>query len=126
MSIGMSYDEFWNQDVALVRAYRQADDLRRQRQNEMLWMQGVYMRDALLCTVGNMFSGSSATPIEYPKEPYPVTATQLAEKKEAERRNMEERMKADLMAMAARMIKQKMPAEAHPDTKGGETNEYHD
>ena len=124
MSIGMSYDEFWNQDVALVRAYRQADDLRRQRQNEMLWMQGVYMRDALLCTVGNMFSGKNSTPIEYPKEPYPVTAAQFAAKKEAERKNMEERMKADLMTMAARMTKQKMPAEAHPDTKGGETNEY--
>ena len=124
MSIGMSYDEFWNQDVALVRAYRQADDLRRQRQNEMLWMQGVYMRDALLCTVGNMFAGKGATPIEYPQEPYSITATQIAQKKEAERRNMEERMKADLMTMAARMIKQKMPVEAHPDTKGGETNEY--
>ena len=83
MSIGMSYDEFWNQDVALVRAYRQADDLRRQRQNEMLWMQGVYMRDALLCTVGNMFAGKGATPIEYPQEPYSITATQIAQKKEA-------------------------------------------
>ena len=120
MSIGMSYDEFWNQDVALVRVYRQADDFRRQRQNEMLWMQGIYMRDALLCTVVNMFSGKGSTPIEYPSEPYPITETQIAEKKEAERRHMEERMKADFMAMAARMIKQKMPIEAHPENKGGE------
>lgn len=126
MSIGMSYDEFWNQDVTLVRVYRQADDLRRRRQNEMLWMQGIYMRDALLCTVGNMFSGKGATPIEYPKEPYPVTAEQIAEKKEAERREMEERIKADFVALAARMTKQQMPTEAHPGTKGGEINVHND
>ena len=126
MSIGMSYDEFWNQDVALVRAYRKADDLRRQRQNDMMWLQGIYMRDALLCTVGNMFSGNGATPNEYPKEPYPVTEAQITKQREAERRKAEERMKADMMAIAARMIKQKMPAEAHPDIRGGEINEYHD
>jgi hypothetical protein len=126
MSIGMSYDEFWNQDVTLVRAYRQADDLRRRRQNEMLWMQGIYMRDALLCTVGNMFSGKGSAPIEYPKEPYPVTSAQIAEKKEAERRSMEERMKADFMALAARMIKKQMPKEAHPGTKGGDMNVHND
>ena len=109
MSIGMTYDEFWNQDVAMVRAYRKSHELKRRQQNETLWMQGLYMRDALLSTVGNMFSEKGAKAIEYPGEPYPVTAEQIAEKEAAENRKMEERMKADLMAMAARMIKQKMP-----------------
>ncbi len=120
MSIGMTYDEFWNQDVTMVRAFRKSYELKRRQQNEMLWMQGLYVRDALLSTVGNMFAKKGSTPIEYPDEPYPVTAAQVAEKEAAERRKMEERMKADLMALAARMIKQKMPCEAHPNTKGGE------
>ena len=120
MSIGMTYDEFWNQDVTMVRAFRKADELKRQRQNEVLWMQGLYVREALLSTVGNMFSGKNATPIEYPKEPYPITAVQVEEKKERERKSMEERMKADLMAMAARMVNRKMPKEAHPVKEGGE------
>ena len=124
MSIGMTYDEFWNQDVAMVRAYRKAHELKRRQQNETLWMQGWYIRDALLSTVGNMFSSKSETPIEYPSEPYPITEEQVAEKKADERRRTEERMKADMMAIAARMIKQKMPGEAHPEKKGGETNEY--
>lgn len=124
MSIGMTYDEFWNQDVAMVRAYRKAHELKRRQQNEMLWMQGWYIRDALLSTVGNMFSGKGSAPIEYPTEPYPVTVEQVEEKKEQEHKRMEERMKADMMALAARMIKQKMPEEAHPDVKGGETNEH--
>ena len=109
MSIGMTYDEFWNQDVAMVRAYRKSHELKRRRQNEELWMQGLYVRDALLSTVGNMFMDKSAKKNEYPAEPYPVTAEQVAEKEAAENRKMEERLKADLMAMAARMIKKKMP-----------------
>lgn len=124
MSIGMTYDEFWNQDVAMVRAFRKAEELKRRRQNETLWMQGWYIRDALLSTVGNMFSDKSSAPIKYPDEPYPVTAEQIAEKKALEHKQMEERMKADFMALAARMINQKMPLEAHPDAKGGETNGY--
>lgn len=120
MSIGMTYDEFWNQDVTMVRAFRKADELKRQRQNEVLWMQGLYVREALLSTVGNMFSGKGATPIEYPKEPYPITAVQVEEKKEREQKSMEERMKADLFALAARMEKRKMPREAHPVKEGGE------
>ena len=85
-------------------------------------MQGLYIRDALLSTVGNMFSNKGATPMEYPAEPYPVTAEQVAERESAEQRKMEERLKADLHAMAAQMIKRKMPLEAHPETRGGETN----
>lgn len=124
MSIGMSYDEFWNGDVCMVRAFRKAHELKRRQQNETLWMQGRYVYDALLATVGNLFADKTATKNEYPMEPYPVTAEQVAEKEAAERRKMEERMKADFLALAARMVKQQMPAEAHPDTKGGEENEH--
>lgn len=123
MSIGLTYDEFWNQDVCMVRAYREADELRRRKENEVLWTQGIYIREALLSTVGNMFNKDSK--FEYPKEPYPVTAKQIEEKQEQERRSMEERIKADFFAMAERM-KAKMPVEAHPDSKGGETNERSD
>ena len=80
MSIGMTYDEFWNQDVAMVRAYRKAHELKRRQQNETLWMQGLYVRDALLATVGNMFADKSSKKNEYPTEPYPVTVEQIAEK----------------------------------------------
>ena len=104
----------------MVRAYREADELRRRKQNEVLWTQGIYIREALLSTVGNMFNKDNK--FEYPKEPYPVTEKQIEEKQEREQRSMEERIKADMLAMAERM-KQKMPVEAHPDSKGGEINE---
>lgn len=122
MSLGMTYDEFWNQNVDMVRAYRKADEMKRRRENEILWLQGLYVRDALVCTVGNMFSGKNAQKHEYPKEPYPITEMDIREREERENRIRQERIRAGFAAFAARMQK-KMPVEAHPDSKGGETNE---
>jgi hypothetical protein len=94
MSIGMSYDEFWNGDVHMVKAYRKAYELSRRRQNELLWMQGLYVRDALISTVGNMFAGKGSAKQHYPEKPYPITEDQVAEQRERERKAKEERMKA--------------------------------
>ena len=121
----MTYADFWHGDVNMVRAYRKADEMSRRRQNEALWVQGIYIRDALICTVGNMFSGKGATKHEYPKEPYAITESEIREREEREARLAEERIKANFAAFAARMQK-KMPKEAHPDSKGGEINERSD
>lgn len=128
MSIGMTYDEFWNQDVALVRAYRKAQDLRERRQNQAAWLQGLYIYEAL-CDVSPLFrftmKSGTIEPLPYLKEPYPISEEERQEREQQKIREMEERMKADFAALAERMRK-KMPKEAHPDTKGGEINEYHD
>ena len=100
MSIGMSYDDFWNGDVSMVKAYRKAYELRMRRENELLWMQGIYVRDALSSTVVNMFAGKGSAKQKYPDEPYPVTAQQQAEIEEKKRRAKEERMKAQFAAFA--------------------------
>lgn len=122
MSLGMSYDDFWNQNVDIARAYRKADELKRRRQNEVLWIQGLYVRDALACTVGNMFAGKGSQKHEYPKEPYAITEQEIEEREEREERIRQERIRANFAAFAARMRK-KMPDEAHPESKGGEINE---
>jgi hypothetical protein len=69
-----------------------------------------------------MFSGKGATKHEYPKEPYAITELEIREREEREAKIREERIKASFAAFAAR-IQQKMPKEAHPDSKGGEMNE---
>lgn len=119
MAIGMTYDEFWNQDVSLARVYLKADEMRRRRQNEALWLQGLYMRDALCCTVVNMFSGSTAQKFEYPADPYPITKLQIQEQEEQKRRQMVERIKAEFGAFAEG-LRGKIPNEVRPSTKGGE------
>lgn len=124
MSIGMTYYEFWDGDVALVRAYREADELRRRRQNEVLWLQGAYIYEALcdVAPIFHAFAKKGTKPGQYVKEPYPITESEIRERKEREARVREERMKAEFAAFAARMQAQ-MPKEAHPSSKGGELNE---
>lgn len=127
MSVGMSYDEFWNQDVDMVRAYRKADEMRRRRQNEVLWLQGMYIYEALcdVAPVFHAFAKKGTKPNPYAKEPYAITEEQIREREEQEAKIRQERIKAEFAAFAER-VKQKMPKEAHPGTKGGEMNVHND
>ena len=97
----MTYEQFWNDDPSLTVAYRKADDLRRKRMNEELWLGGVYACEALIATVGNMFSKGKKH--EYPSEPLPITATEIAERKEREQKAKMERIKAAFTARALSM-----------------------
>ena len=127
MSIGMSYDEFWNQDVALVRVYRKADELKQRRQNQIAWLQGMYIYHALcdVAPIFHAFAKKGTKPVPYVEEPYPITAAEIEERKKQELRKKEARMKAEFAAFAEQMRK-KMPKEAHPGTKGGEMNVHND
>lgn len=128
MSIGMSYDEFWNQDVTLVRAYRKAQELREKRQNQYAWLQGMYIYEAL-CDASPLFRFTMkkgiVKPEPYVKEPYAITADEMREREVREARKKEEKLKADFAAFAE-AIRRKMPKEAHPGTKGGEMNVHTD
>lgn len=108
MSIGMTYDDFWNGDVSMVKFYRKAQELRDKRENQSLWLQGMYIYEAL-CDASPLFRFSmkkgTIKPEPYVKEPYPITATEVREREEREARMKEERLKAEFAAFAERMRK---------------------
>ena len=116
MSIGMTYDEFWNQDVRLVEVYRKAAELRDKRRNQELWLQGMYIYEAL-CDASPLFRFSmkkgSIRPEPYVREPYPITEAEVKAREEREARKKEERLKAEF-ALFAEQLRRKMPPEAHP------------
>ena len=56
LAIGMTWTQFWIDEPELAIAYRKADAIRKRRINEELWLEGMYMAEALSATVGNMFS----------------------------------------------------------------------
>ena len=120
MSIGMSYDEFWDGDVFRVKAYRKAHELRDKRRNQELWLQGMYFYEAL-CDASPLFrftmKKGSIKPEPYVKEPYPITEADVREREMREARKKEERLKAEFAAFAERMRK-KMPQEAHSQDDG--------
>ena len=125
MSIGMSYDEFWNQDVALAGVYRKAQELRDRRKNQELWLQGMYIYEALCdaAPIFHAFAKKGTKPNPYAKEPYAITESEIREREVREAREREERLKAEFAAFAEQM-RRKMPVEAHPVTEGGEINVY--
>lgn len=120
MSIGMSYDEFWNGDVLAVKAYRKANELRDKRMNENLWLQGRYFYDAL-CAASPLYRFTMkkgiVKPEPYIKEPYPITESEIREQEKREARLREERLKAAFATFVERMQK-KMPQEAHSPNDG--------
>lgn len=70
MLMGMTYDEFWNGDCLMVKAFRKSYELRQEDQNRQAWAQGLYFYEAL-CDVAPMFRFyKPQRPKPYPKEPH--------------------------------------------------------
>ena len=110
MAMGMTYEQFWNGEVEMAAAYRKADQIRRRRINEELWLEGIYMADALSVTVGNMFSKGAKH--QYPSEPLPITEAEQQERREREQKARMERVKAAFTAKALR-VNSKLGGENH-------------
>ena len=101
LAMGMTWTQFWIDEPKLTIAYRKADAIRKRRKNEELWLQGIYVAEALSATVGNMFSkGAKNT---YPSEPLPITAEEQQERREREEKARMERMKAAFIAKSLQM-----------------------
>lgn len=84
LSIGMTYDEYMYKDCCLVKAYRKAHEMKQDRQNQMLWVQGLYFYEAL-CDVAPVmvaFPKEDAKPLPYRDEPLPRTPEQVRAFKE--------------------------------------------
>ena len=70
---GVSYDDFGKLNMKKIRAIANAyseklkDDFK--IADSRAFVQGLYMVDALLCTVGNMFGGNGPK-FSYPEQPY--------------------------------------------------------
>ena len=91
----MTYEQFWEGDPWLAKYYRQADELRVERKNQELWLQGLYVYDAL-CDVAPILQamakkGTKAQP--YPEQPYSITEKQRRREKEEKERKVAEKGK---------------------------------
>lgn len=90
LSIGMTYELFWEGDPMLAKYYRQAEEIRNDKRNQELWLQGMYIYEAL-CDVAPILHsmakrGTKARP--YTEKPYAITEKQrLREAEEKERLN---------------------------------------
>lgn len=84
----MTADQFWDGDPWLAAAYREADALKKQRKSEEMWLQGLYIHNAVGVVVGNALAKKGQQPLKYLEEPIrviPLTEEEKRAKAEAER-----------------------------------------
>ena len=98
LAFGMTYELFWEAPAEVAVAFRKADEIKRKRLNQELWLSGLYVREALVATVGNMFSKGMKH--EYPSEPLALTEAEQQERREREQKARMERIKASFTARA--------------------------
>lgn len=105
LSIGMTFTQYWDEDCELVKFYRQANELRTSRRNQELWLQGMYIYEAL-CDVSpvlHAFAKSGTKPNPYPDRPYAITTQEIKDKKEAAAKAARDSAKAVFRAWAAKV-----------------------
>jgi len=91
----MSADEFWRGDVWLAKDYREADKLRLDRVNTELWLQGMYIYEAVCdaSPIFNPYAKRNTKPHPYPAEPYRLHPPSAKEEKTEEQKQMEKMRK---------------------------------
>lgn len=96
----MSWDLYWRGDPDAVRIYRRAFEMTEKRENRKLWIQGLYVYEAIgdMVPVLRPFAKAGTRPGSYPTEPYPFTAAELREKREREEEQKAQEVKDRLMA----------------------------
>ena len=78
LAIGMTPDQYWNGDPMLVKYYRKADEIRLERENQRLWLQGMYFYEAVCdaSPVLHAFARKGTKPHPYSEKPYAITDKQ--------------------------------------------------
>lgn len=107
LAIGMTPEQYWEGDCTLVKYYRKAEELRNEKRNQELWLQGMYIYEALcdVAPVLHAFAKKGSRPSPYAKEPYPLTEKQVKENEEEKQRKLTEKGKKFMEAMAASVNK---------------------
>lgn len=89
----MTHEQFWRGDPWLCVVFREAHRLRTEMRNQELWLQGLYIDNALQTELGNFaqgFSKHKKPPKKYIKTPIRITPLSEAEKRQ---KKIEERKK---------------------------------
>ena len=123
LAIGMTYDQFWNQDVCLVKAYREADKIKRDLRNQDLWLQGAYIYEAILDAAPVLrfsFNKKPPKPIPYRDQPIDIhTGTRKQEEKQKQPLSLEEKRDKKAKAMMEMFM---VSINKKFEKKGGEGN----
>lgn len=89
LAIGMTPEQYWDGDPSLAKYYRKADEIKLERANQKLWLQGMYIYEAICdaSPILQAFAKRGTKPHPYAEKPYALTEKQRE-------RNAEDKEKA--------------------------------
>ena len=107
LSIGMTYEQFWEGQPSLVVFYRQADEMSRRRRNQEMWLQGRYIYNAIgsFAEILPAFPKKGAKVQPYIEEPFPITLAEATEREERKQKEKMERIKQRMLSRALELNK---------------------
>lgn len=86
LSLGCSYNEFWNESAWIAAAYFDAEIYRREQQNNDMWLQGLYFSSAINSALAMAFwNKKGKKPDGYLQYPFAFTEREKAAEKERKR-----------------------------------------
>ena len=76
LAIGMTYEQFWEQDCELVKYYRKAAQIKQELRNQDAWLHGMYIYEALVDVAPSFRAMGAKKPMPYRKEPFDLNLRQ--------------------------------------------------
>lgn len=85
----------------LCKYYREAEEIRNEKKNQELWLQGMYIYEAIadLSPVLHAFAKKGTKPHPYSDSPYAITKKQVEKQKQEKERIMFEKGKRFMEAL---------------------------
>lgn len=101
IAYGMSYDEYWNGDNEAPKMYRLAYQEKMRHENQMAWVQGMYVYEAIMDVAPILRAFSKARrPHPFRDAPYEIFAEDKEKREQDEAMAKYERMKEKVAAFA--------------------------
>ena len=97
--MGMSYDEFWEYDCQLVKAYDESYKRRMRDNNFLAWLNGRYVYEAVDAVIGSSFGKKS---VKYVEHPYDLFAEDQGLREEQDMRKEANNIMANIKAIQHR------------------------
>ena len=103
----MTPEQYWDGVPSLAKYYRKAYELQRKRVNEDLWLQGMYIYEAL-CDVSPIlqaFAKRGTKPHPYTDRPYSLTNNDREEERKQKEQRDREKAKQYMLGKMAKINK---------------------
>ena len=99
----MTEGQYWDRDSTLVKYYREAEELRKERVNQEAWLQGMYFYDAMarVSPILHAFAKKGTKAQPYVEEAYPISKKTV---ENATRKKEQAKSKKGMQYMQAYMV----------------------